>query len=226
MFGGTDEHIRSTRPNRASGLQRHLRSGVRGDDVDAGCWGDCLLLYGAGVARSYNQQFFHNPHGSGYDYYINHGDVAMNPTTQSNRFLLIALLFLGAHMYAMNAEANDTYVYTGAWSKHLFSKQDYNETHNFLAVEHKGVMAGYFKNSYSEDSAVVGFRMTEQWGDFEGGIMFAATHGYRDCVQGYADASKRVCPAIVPSIAYTKYRVQPVALLLGNALAFSVRWEL
>lgn len=143
----------------------------------------------------------------------------------NKRFLIAALFLFCSHLYVQNASA-ETYVYTGAWSKHLFTDQEYNEVHNFAAIEHKGVMGGYFKNSYNEDSYVVGFRLTKAWGDFEGGVMFAATYGYRDCVQGYADASKRLCPAIVPSVAYTKYRVQPLALLLGNALAFSVRFEI
>lgn len=146
----------------------------------------------------------------------------------NKRFLIAALFIFCSHLYVQNASAEGTtYVYTGAWSKHVGTSQEYNETHNFLAVEYKGIMAGYFKNSYSTDSAVAGYRFKRQWGDFDAGLLVGATWGYTHCLKGEAEGkNKRTCPVVVPSIAYTKYKAQPALLVLGNAIAFSIRWEI
>lgn len=134
----------------------------------------------------------------------------------------------------------ETRVYAGAWSTHIgdmhyttvnvnpdgsISKEkhklDLNETHNLVAVEYKRIIAGYFKNSFSDDTAVVGVNVLEKkWGDFTGKLFVGATYGYRECFGHNPYENKRVCPAVVPMVTYDKYEiVQPYVGLFGNAVA-------
>lgn len=145
-------------------------------------------------------------------------------TTNRLCWLLSAFVLLAA-IYSANAKA-ETYVYAGAWSDHPFSENDYNERHDLLGVEHKGVIAGYFRNSYSEDSFVTGYRFKRAYGDLEASLIVGATYGYRHCVKGYADRSKRVCPVAVPMVTYTKYQVEPSLMVLGSAVAVGFSFKL
>ena len=146
-------------------------------------------------------------------------------TTNKLCWALSALVLILA-VYASNAKA-ETYVYAGAWSQHFGTDQTYNERHDLLAVEHKGIMAGYFKNSYSHDTVFAGYRFTRQWGDFEGGLLVGAMRGYNDCIKGNVPGeSTKVCPMAAPSITYTAHKVQPSVLFLGNAVAISFRIDI
>lgn len=123
------------------------------------------------------------------------------------------------------ALASGTYLHTGAWSKH-FSDDAYNESHSLLAVEYRSYMAGYFRNSYGEDSVFAAKRWSWSHGNWEAGIAVGAVYGYRHCFKGWADRSRRVCPLVSPSLTYTKYAIQPSVLVMGNAAALSVRTNL
>lgn len=144
---------------------------------------------------------------------------------QSNFWWLLVVFVVVSAVAAPYVKA-ETNLYAGAWSTHIGTDEDYNSTHNLLAVEHEQVFAGYFRNSYDEDAFAAGYRFQKSWGDFEGGLLVGATYGYRDCLKGYADADRRLCPAVAPMVSYTRYRVQPTVILLGNAVAVSVRFEL
>jgi len=121
----------------------------------------------------------------------------------------------------------ETYLHAGAWSHHVGSDYDYNETHNLAALEHNNVMAGYFKNSIGDDSAMAAYRFESQWADHvEASVLVGASYGYRDCFRIVLEGSKQVCPLVVPAVTYTAHRVQPSVMVMGNAVAFSVRVEL
>lgn len=119
----------------------------------------------------------------------------------------------------------DPYLYTGAWSKHI-SSEDYNETHKMLALEYRGVIGGYFENSYSEDALFAGYRFTRQWRDFEGGLMVGAVYGYRHCIKGWDESDRQICPMISPSVTYTAYPVQPSVFAVANAIGINIRTDL
>jgi len=137
-----------------------------------------------------------------------------------NRLIVAFLLVASADAFASGA-----YLHTGAWSKH-FSDDAYNESHSLLAVEYRSYMAGYFKNSYGEDSVFAAKRWSWSRGNWEAGIAVGAVYGYRHCFKGWADRSRRVCPLVSPSLTYTKYAIQPSVLFMGNAVALSVRTNL
>lgn len=151
-----------------------------------------------------------------------------------NLILFFTLLFL-----SLNAMADDSpkYLYTGAWSKHMGGDtymegkriKEYNETHNLIGIEIDGYLVSSFYNSFYTQGYLVGkkFYRDEIIKDFEFSIYVGATSGYAICMgekePGYE--YNRWCPAVVPTIAYTRFKVEPVVLIIGNALALSVRWE-
>lgn len=125
-------------------------------------------------------------------------------------------------VWASNTRA-DTNVFVGAWSEHLFSGDDYNEEHRLLALEHDKVFAGYFRNSYDEDTFTAAYKLSERYGGLEAGVYVGAMYGYRHCLEGWANQSRRVCPMAAPFITWDAGPVNPQIFLLGEALAISIR---
>lgn len=139
----------------------------------------------------------------------------------SGAWLLMAFVIAAAVAYAQNAKG-ETYLYAGAWSKH-FGDKEYNEEHKLIAIEHENVMAGYFVNSYSEDSFALAYNFRHSYGDLDAGVMAGAVFGYRHCLKGWADRNRRTCPMLAPYVSLDAGPVNPTVLLLGNAVAISVR---
>jgi len=145
--------------------------------------------------------------------------------------LLSILLVLVS--FSSNADS----LYTGAWSEHFMGAKVEeggavlsvsNSTHNLLAYEHNNIIIGYFKNSYGTDTVVVGYKFNLlEVGDFKASVYTGVDYGYYSC-GGIAaqDASHKVCLAVVPEISYTKYKLQPTILMLGGAVAFSLKWDI
>lgn len=138
---------------------------------------------------------------------------------------MVVFVAMVALWHANNAEA-ETALYAGAWSDHPFSNHEYNEDHRLIAFEHNQVFAGYFRNSYGEDSFATGYRFKRAYGDWEVGLLAGASYGYRSCIKGWEDQPRRYCPLIAPMVSYTKHRLQPTLVIMGPAVALSFRIEL
>lgn len=124
------------------------------------------------------------------------------------------------------ALADDTYAYLGAVSDHPFSDEEYNENHKLAAIEYDSYMAGYFRNSYDEDALLLGYHKKFDLSEnIEAGIILGGMYGYRDCFGGWSDSDRKLCPAVAATLAYTKYDIQPIAYILGQALAVGARYE-
>lgn len=138
------------------------------------------------------------------------------------------LIVLMLSLICVNASADS--LYTGAWSTHINPHEDVNnEKHNLIAYEHSNIVVGYFKNSFSYDSAILLYQYpVKTYGNIDINVGFGATYGYRECPYSEDPESTKakVCIAVVPEIVYTKYKVQPAVLILGNAIAFSIKWEI
>ena len=65
----------------------------------------------------------------------------MNTLTKNAAWILLSFVIIGAALSISKAEA-ETKVYLGAWSTHLVTDGDFNESHDLLAVEHNGWIAG------------------------------------------------------------------------------------
>ena len=148
----------------------------------------------------------------------------MNRLTKNALWLLLSFVLLCAALSASNAEA-ETKVYVGAWSIHLVTDGDYNESHDLLAIEHNGWIAGRFVNSYSRESWFAG--KTWEWGadNFRYGVMAGAVRGYTTCY-GDDNSNTNICPLVTPFASYKIGRVEPTVLLLGEALAVSLKIRL
>jgi hypothetical protein len=102
---------------------------------------------------------------------------------------------------------------------------DYNSNHKLLAVEHNGFLVGRFSNSYDRTTTVAAYGWSKQWGNWRGAVYAGAVRGYRSCFGDNGDKAV-VCPVAFPSLHYTKYRVQPGVLVMGEAVAFTVKIRL
>ncbi len=123
------------------------------------------------------------------------------------RYIIALLLVLVS--FSSNA-----YVMLGGWSSHLCDGE-FNETHNFLAVEHENFMIGTFKNSFYKRSTLAGYIWHGNTEHIEYGAITGAVTGYGQ----YAD----VLPIAVPYVTLTHGPVKPVVGLLGEAVFISIR---
>lgn len=125
----------------------------------------------------------------------------------------------------LSAPAHAASVYVGAWSKHMDSGK-YNETHDLVALEHRGWIAGTLVNSYNDRTYIAGYGWDlVQVTDWKIRLHAGASYGYRTCKTGQTGEKARVCPLLVPELTYTKYRIQPAILLFGGSAALSLKLE-
>ena len=115
--------------------------------------------------------------------------------------------------------------YTGAWSIHLGEEAD-NENHRLVAFSYGNVMFSSFRNSHDVDSWAATYLLRyEPWEYIELGTQLGIVHGYTDEQIEPMPCWDGVCLAVIPQIAYTQYKVQPVIMVVGRAVAFSIRWR-
>ena len=150
----------------------------------------------------------------------------MEILTKSTTWFLISFVLFGAALYASNAQA-ETSIHAGALSYHVVTghKVDYNSNHKLLAVEHNGFLVGRFSNSYDRTTAIAAYGWSKQWGNWRGAVYVGAVRGYRSCYGDDGDKAV-VCPVAFPSLHYTAWRVQPGVLVMGEAVALTVRIKL
>lgn len=138
-------------------------------------------------------------------------------------FIMIIILCLGGYAQADGGE--DINLYMGAWSKHLITNDDYTSSHDLVGIQYGQYFAGRFRNSYGRTSYALAHGVFKhKVGDWEGQVLIGVVRGYRRCFSDDGDKAV-VCPLVVPMVSYTKYAVQPTLLLMGEALALSVRVE-
>jgi hypothetical protein len=122
---------------------------------------------------------------------------------------------------------SDTAIHAGAISYHVLTghKNDYNSNHKLFAVEHNEIFVGRFSNSYHRTTTVAAYGFERQWDNWRGAVYVGALRGYRSC---FGDNGHKavICPVVFPTLHYTKYRVQPGILILGEAVALSLRMSL
>lgn len=135
-----------------------------------------------------------------------------------------------------------SYFYTGAWSYHITpyneddegfddysGHDDYNSDHNLVAVQYKSYMFTSFTNSHYRESYSISKNFySRSIGNIDINMQIGVVYGYATCMggQGSSQGESKFCPMFVPSISYTKFKVEPTFMLLNNALAFTLRWEI
>lgn len=150
-------------------------------------------------------------------------------------------IIIGMLLFALSSTvfANDTSIYFGGWSKHFavkggVAKSSLNEQHQMFVVEHNNIVAGYFKNSYGDDSGVIARKyhiMSNNTLSFD--ISVGASYGYKACRprERYPlDADKLFCPAVVPELTYTKYEgkysIQPSVMIISGAVVLALKVQI
>jgi hypothetical protein len=121
----------------------------------------------------------------------------------------------------------ETSIQAGGFSYHVAAgyKNDYNNNHKLLAVEHNRVLVGRFSNSYNRTTAIAAYGWSKQWGNWRGAVYVGAMRGYRSCYGDDGDKAV-VCPVAFPSLHYTAWKVQPGVLVMGEAFALTIRIKL
>jgi len=138
-------------------------------------------------------------------------------------FQIFLLTLLMVSCQPSYAEDSTAILYIGAWSNHwgFNTDSDINETHNLLGGEWQGVSAGYFVNSYDDDTVFIAkawrYRLAENW---QGSLSLGINYGYKECY-GKGDSTKNICPHGWVGIGYTKYFVVPVLRLQPGVVIFS-----
>lgn len=139
--------------------------------------------------------------------------------------LAIAALFW-LFFHAMPVKAD--YVYLGGWTKHFDGVPATNESHNMAIYERGRWIGGYYRNSYGDDTGIIGYKFHREIGEnWEASIAVGASYGYRACMERESSkAPKRLCPAFMPEIVYTRYRIQPSFVFLGDGVGVAIRIKL
>lgn len=98
---------------------------------------------------------------------------------------------------------------------------DLNEVNPGVIVEYNSVIAGGYKNSFSEESYLAGKKIQFEAGeDFEFGAIVGGVTGY-----DYPWTVGGVTAFAAPYVSYDMGHVQPTILMLGDAVTFSVGIE-
>lgn len=135
-------------------------------------------------------------------------------------FLLVLLLLsttASADFYGIDRIA------LGGWSKHVPSSENVtNETHNIFAIEASSWAAGYFKNSYGNDTVFVSkiWRKRAQ-GHVNFILSLGINYGYTTCLSPDDNSGKNVCPHGYIGIEYDKYFIVPTIKWAPGAFIFS-----
>jgi len=134
-------------------------------------------------------------------------------------------IIIGALLLLSVVASADGYLYAGAWSKHIGTSAE-NETHDNYGLMIDGWTAAYITNSYDDEGAYAGYAFRYQWRDLELSALVGAVYAYHGCYLDEPGEHKTVCPLIVPSATYTRYRLQPQIALWGNAVVLTLRFRL
>lgn len=116
----------------------------------------------------------------------------------------------------------------GGWSKHFNDSYDYNETHNAFVYENDeyGLTAGYFYNSYRDDTYYFGKQFVRKFNEnVEGRLNVVAVHGYRSCTFNSSGGSKKTCLGVYPELRATEVALRPGLIWMWGAAALSVGFD-
>ena len=115
----------------------------------------------------------------------------------------------------------------GGLSTHL-SGGDYNSNHRVFIVEHNKFFGGYFRNSYYDDSYMVGRTyLLKTENSTEINLHLGMSYGYRESSKCYKyqhdipNDRKVFCPVVSPEIKFVKVPLKPAISLMGTAVVLT-----
>ena len=122
-------------------------------------------------------------------------------------------------------------VYLGGLSKHFaeaaWKRDGYNLNNNqkLMAVEYKSYTVGTYVNTFHDRTHFVAksFRLFELE-DVQINIGIGLSYGYTYCrTQTTEFKDPTICPVLTPEFIYTKYKIQPVFLMIDDGVGFSLK---
>jgi len=142
-------------------------------------------------------------------------------------FTLAAMLVLALWAFPLPAVADTARVHFGGWSHHVMADGQFNEDHRMAAGQYGPYVAGRFVNSYNRESWFGAYEWTwHPWPEVETFLWSGVVRGYTDCT--FNDAGRgqsQVCPFGVAGVRWTRYKLEPQALVVGNALVAAASWR-
>lgn len=134
--------------------------------------------------------------------------------------------YLIALLLTISFNASATSVLLGGWSHHL-NAGDYNEKHDFLAVEYNQWVGGTFINSHNNRSYIAGYDFVYETQYVNFGAITGIVKGYtKDDLGSNYDwliVGSDFMPAVVPYVQINTPYVKPVVGLLGQAVFLTFR---
>jgi hypothetical protein len=95
-------------------------------------------------------------------------------------------------------------------------------------IQHNGWEIGHYKNTFFDDTAVAGYFVPlANVGNFELGVHMVATYGYKFCInEMQVHKRDQVCAGVMPEIRYTRWKIQPTLISIGQGVAVSFKIQL
>lgn len=140
----------------------------------------------------------------------------------------VMVLFL-CLSFELNAETNLKF---GGVSTHTTTHQSVNSFHRTAIISHNNFFAGYFKNSFYDDSYIVGYSFIETHQSYNIGWHVGAVYGYRKSTKCYkvedleaGNDPKIFCPMVAPEITFTELPLKPSVAYFGfDAIVLSLNY--
>lgn len=157
----------------------------------------------------------------------------MNKLTNTLLAVLVVILTIALVAYPSKSRA-EAYTILGGLSHHFITEDYDNSNHNVVAFSYEKILAGYFKNSYNNDSFILGYEFeidNEQY--FDVILYVAAVRGYDKCYGKFTQEERQagkskveVCGMIAPAFVFkVPYEVKPQLTLFGDAATLSARYD-
>lgn len=120
--------------------------------------------------------------------------------------------------------------YGGGYSKHLVTGGDsYNESHDLFAVQYGPAVAGRFNNSHGRESYFAAYewnwRPVDSLPDLQTFAWAGVVHGYASCTFDGGKGNGRLCALAVGGVRYTRWRLEPVFMMVGEAATVAAAWR-
>lgn len=139
---------------------------------------------------------------------------------------MLLMLFMGLTVHA------ETSFKLGGLSTHL-SEGDYNTFHRLAIISHNDYFGGYFRNSFDDDSFVLGHSWGFEDSVFRFNLHAGVVYGYRKSSHCYKAQDEKTyepkvaCLFIAPEIMAHKVPLKPSILIFGpGALVLSINLDL
>lgn len=127
--------------------------------------------------------------------------------------------------------AAETSITFGGIGFHSGDHEYPNNFHRTTIVTHKKYFAGYFKNSFNDDTFVAGYTAVDEMDMMDASLRLGMSYGYRKSGGCYkiqrkprSSDPKRYCPVIAPEFTFKRLPLMPTIVLFGKSVTLNFKW--